>query len=193
MADCRAAERALCSPDVEVSAHYLIDRDGSVTQLVPEDRRAWHAGAGTWGSVTDVNSRSIGIELSNLGVVPFAAAQMDALDRLLSQIVDRWHIPPERVIGHSDLALGRKIDPGPRFDWARLARQGLAVRAVPEVPIEPDEKRFGALLSTIGYPEVAPDVRLVAFRLRHRPRALGPLDGLDMALAQDLAKRFPAL
>lgn len=192
MADCDAAERVLCSPDYEVSAHYLITTQGEVIQLVDEADRAWHAGAGAWGSVTDVNSRSIGIELSNIGTAPFAAAQMDALETLLQGIMERWSIPPERVIGHSDLAPGRKIDPGARFDWTRLARQGLAIRAkaTPTAPVNP--ATFDALLTTIGYPQVAANTRLSAFRLRHRPHHTGPLDGTDMALALDLAKRFPA-
>ena len=94
MADCDAAERVLCSPVYEVSAHYLITTQGEVIQLVDEADRAWHAGAGAWGSVTDVNSRSIGIELSNIGTAPFAASQMDALETLLLGIMDRWSIPP---------------------------------------------------------------------------------------------------
>jgi N-acetylmuramoyl-L-alanine amidase len=192
MADCDAAERVLCSTEYEVSAHYLITTQGDVIQLVEEADRAWHAGAGAWGSVTDVNSRSIGIELSNIGTAPFAASQMDALETLLRGIMDRWSIPPERVIGHSDLAPGRKIDPGARFDWNRLAWQGLAIRAKKSPPAPTNPATFDALLTTIGYPQVPADTRLSAFRLRHRPHHTGPLDGTDMALALDLAKRFPA-
>lgn len=123
-----AACARLCDPAAEVSAHYLIDYDGTVMSLVAEDARAWHAGAGSWGEIEDVNSYSIGIELQNTGFEPFGALQMDALERLLRQIMGRWGIGPESVIGHEDTAPGRKIDPGPRFDWARLNRQGLAAR-----------------------------------------------------------------
>lgn len=161
-------------------------------QLVDEDQRAWHAGAGAWGDITDVNSRSIGIELNNTGDAPFAAPLMDALEQLLPAIMERWAVPPERVIAHSDIAPGRKIDPGARFDWARLVRGGMAVTASPQAPIDLDADAFGANLKSIGYTaDVAPDVMLSAFRLRHRQGHHGPLDGWDCALAQDLAQRFP--
>lgn len=190
MRSCAAARDALCNPESQVSAHYLISEAGEVLALVPEQMRAWHAGAGRWGAVTDVNSRSVGIELANPGDVPFAAAQMDALEALLAGIMARWGVPPERVIAHSDCAPARKIDPGPRFDWARLARQGLAVisRAA---PVPPDVAGFATALTAIGYdPGVAPEIRLAAFRLRHNPGASGPLDASDMARALDLARRF---
>jgi N-acetylmuramoyl-L-alanine amidase len=141
MATAEAACARLCDPAAEVSAHYLIAGDGALWALVPEDRRAWHAGAGEWGGAGDVNSRSIGIELANRGDHPFAAAQMRALERLLPAIMTRWAIPPQGVIAHSDMAPGRKSDPGPRFDWQRLARAGLAVwptttpmQEIPPVP-----------------------------------------------------------
>lgn len=115
----------LCSPEHEVSAHYLIARDGRVYQLVAEDARAWHAGAGCWAGQSDVNSHSIGIELDNDGAAPFAAPLMDALEALLRDIMARRGISPQNVLAHSDTAPGRKIDPGPKFDWRRLQRQGL--------------------------------------------------------------------
>lgn len=124
MKSAAAALNTLCNPDTQVSAHYLIAPDGEVLSLVPEDLRAWHAGAGRWGSVTDVNSRSIGIELANNGFTPFASAQMDALTELLKGIRARWDIRPERVIGHSDMAPGRKIDPGPASTGAGWRARG---------------------------------------------------------------------
>lgn len=123
-----AACARLCDPQAEVSAHYLVDYDGRVMSLVDEADRAWHAGAGGWGEITDVNSHSIGIELQNDGAEPFPEPQMAALERLLAGVMDRWGIGPEGLIGHDDCAPGRKLDPGVKFDWARLARQGLALR-----------------------------------------------------------------
>lgn len=117
-----AALERLCDPQFEVSAHYLISAQGEIHQLVAEDMRAWHAGAGQWGDITDVNSHSIGIELDNRGDHPFAHPQIEALCALLPAIMTRWNIPFENIIGHSDCAPGRKIDPGPRFDWQRLRR-----------------------------------------------------------------------
>ena len=191
MTSAAAACDTLCNPDTQVSAHYLIAEDGTIQCLVPEEMRAWHAGAGRWGAVTDVNSRSIGIELANSGHCPFAAAQMDALCGLLDGIRDRWAIRPDRIIGHSDMAPGRKIDPGARFDWRRLARLGLSVWPS-SVADAPSSDMFIPLMRTFGYTaDVADDVLLSAFRLRFRPRATGPLCPADMALIADLAARFP--
>ncbi|MBK5947748.1 N-acetylmuramoyl-L-alanine amidase [Rhodobacter veldkampii DSM 11550] len=187
MASCAAARDRLCDPAAEVSAHWLISEQGMVEQLVDEAARAWHAGAGAWGAVGDVNSRSIGIELANTGDAPFPEPQMRALERLLPQIMARWAIPPQRVIGHSDMAPGRKGDPGPRFDWRRLAVQGLAVWPRPGGD---GARPLADSLTRIGYPEAAPEVRLAAFRMRFRPWAGGPEEEADRALAADLADRF---
>ena len=182
----------LCDPAAQVSAHYVIAADGALVRLVPEEARAWHAGAGSWGSVADVNSRSIGIELDNPGDRPFPAAQMAALADLLAGILRRWAIPPERVIGHSDMAPGRKIDPGPLFDWPGLARQGLSVWPEPADGGAVSPARFRALARRFGYTaDVADEVLLAAVRLRFRPGATGPLESRDMDLIADLAARFP--
>lgn len=190
MPSCGAARKRLCLPEAEVSAHWLIGQDGRTEQLVPEEMRAWHAGLGSWRGQGDVNSRSIGIELDNLGDRPFPEPQMTALERLLPQIMARWQIPPENVLGHSDFAPDRKIDPGPRFDWQRLARQGLAIWPEPQAGPAPDPETFCALARSIGYPEAPLATLLPAFRLRFRPRVDGPLDARDMALVADLAMRF---
>ncbi|MCG3268968.1 N-acetylmuramoyl-L-alanine amidase [Yoonia sp. I 8.24] len=185
-----AARDTLCNPANEVSAHYLIAEDGEVMSLVPEALRAWHAGAGRWGAVTDVNSHSIGIEIANDGFSPFAAPQMDALCSLLDGIKARWGIRPERVIGHSDMAPGRKIDPGARFDWLRLARLGHAVwprNAPPQgvAQFVPQMRAFGYTASD------DPDLLLSVFRMRFRPWVMGPLDEIDAGMITDLARRFP--
>lgn len=185
MASCAEARERLCDPAAEVSAHWLIDRDGRAEQLVDEAARAWHAGAGDWGGLEDVNSRSIGIELQNNGAEPFAEPQMVALELLLAGLMARWEIAPQGLIGHSDMAPGRKGDPGPRFDWRRLALAGLSVWPEPRAPGD-----FRADLRRFGYPDVADDLLLRAFRLRFRPWAAGPLDRADAALAADLAARF---
>jgi N-acetylmuramoyl-L-alanine amidase len=186
MPGCAEAEARLCDPAAEVSAHYLVSETGHVIGLVPEEMRAWHAGAGAWGNCTDVNSRSIGIELANGGDAPFPEPQMAALEGLLTDILHRWQIPPERVIGHSDMAPARKSDPGPRFDWKRLALNGLSVW--PE-PAEPGD--FAADARAFGYPDLAEAALLAAFRLRFRPWASGGLSDEDRALIADLATRFP--
>ncbi|MBC9245172.1 N-acetylmuramoyl-L-alanine amidase [Paracoccus sp. 11-3] len=184
MADCASARARLCDPAAEVSAHWLIDEDGHAEALVPEDQRAWHAGAGSWQGRDDVNSRSIGIEIANPGNAPFPARQMDALTDLLRDIMQRWHIGPEGVIGHSDMAPDRKTDPGPHFDWQRLAREGLAIWGAGGADIPLHES-----LDRIGYPDSAPDQRLAAFRLRFRPWASGPEAEADRRAAASVALR----
>jgi N-acetylmuramoyl-L-alanine amidase len=185
---CEAALDRLCDPAAEVSAHWLIDRMGETYALVDEAQRAWHAGTGAWGAVTDVNSRSIGVELEGDGA-DFPERQMEALRSLLTGVLERHGIPPARVIAHSDMAPGRKHDPGPAFDWPGLAAAGLSVwperrEAVPESADD--------ALVRFGYPaSVAPELRLAAFRLRFRPAASGLADTTDAGLAADLAARFP--
>jgi len=194
MLSCTAAVARLCDPATEVSAHYVISETGQVHHLVAEDRRAWHAGAGAWGSVYDVNSHSIGIELANAGPLdgdpPFPEPQMAALENLLGDILSRRAIPPARVIAHSDMAPARKFDPGAAFDWQRLARRGLSVWPKPVAGGD-----FAADAITFGYhpPQRVdnPDgAVLAAFRLRFRPFVTGPLDDTDRALMRDLAQRF---
>jgi N-acetylmuramoyl-L-alanine amidase len=190
MADCEAALRVLCAPDREVSAHYLVRRDGEVIALVEEAMRAWHAGAGSWRGRGDVNSRSIGIELDNDGGSPFAAPLMDALEALLPGILARWDIPPEGVIGHSCMAPGRKIDPGVRFDWARLARQGLAVMPRENGTLPVDAARFRRDALGFGFPDAGDDLLLRTVRLRFRQGTTGPLDGRDCAIMAEMAERY---
>ena len=181
---CAEARARLCDPAAEVSAHWLISEQGAVEALVDERHRAWHAGAGSWGGLDDINSHSIGIELANDGSQPFAEPQMAALETLLAAILARWSIPPHRVIGHSDMAPARKSDPGRHFDWRRLARMGLSVWPEPG----DDRAPLGPSLTRFGYPEGPQDLRLAAFRLRFRPWAQGPEDAMDRALAQNLAE-----
>jgi N-acetylmuramoyl-L-alanine amidase len=126
-----AALDRLCDPAAEVSAHYLIEEDGTVWQLVPEARRAWHAGGSSWGRQRDVNSASIGIELVNpgheFGYRPLPEAQVAAAEALCRALLQRHPIPSHKVLGHSDVAPQRKCDPGELFDWPRLARAGIGL------------------------------------------------------------------
>ncbi|MGL4405197.1 MAG: N-acetylmuramoyl-L-alanine amidase [Notoacmeibacter sp.] len=134
MASGALAEDRLCNIEAEVSAHYLVYENGRITQMVPEAARAWHAGASFWAGATDMNSHSIGIEISNPGhpnadplqpAPPFEAAQISAVTALCKDIIDRWSIRPERILAHSDVAIGRKIDPGEMFPWAKLNQAGV--------------------------------------------------------------------
>ena len=177
MGSADAARDRLSDPQAEVSAHYLIRADGAVWQLVDEAQRAWHAGVGSWQGLDDINSRSIGIELDNRGTHPFAEPQMDALEGLLRGIMRRWSIPAEGVIGHSDMAPGRKTDPGPRFDWSRLARQGLARSAG-----NGTTRTLTDAAEALGYDTSGPpETLLSAMRLRYRPWGTGPLCAADLS------------
>lgn len=190
MQSAQAACRTLCNPDNEVSAHYLIGEDGEIMSMVAEDMRAWHGGAGRWGVVTDVNSHSVGIELANDGYSPFSAALMDSLTDLIRGIMQRWDIPAQRVIGHSDMSPGRKIDPGLRFDWRRLALEGCSIW--PNAAQGADPAQFAQLMAQFGYTATDDaDLLLDCFRRRFRPHANGPLDTTDMSMISDLATRFP--
>lgn len=179
MANAQAALARLCDPDAEVSAHYLIDRSGPVTQMVAEEQRAWHAGAGEWRGQGDINSRSIGIEMDNDGTHPFPEPQMAALEDLLRGICSRWPVAVGDIIGHSDMAPGRKSDPGPRFDWARLARQGLAAPVTPQMQGD----GFEHMAKRAGFTAPVDQATLLsATRLRFAPWRDGPLADEDLQL-----------
>jgi N-acetylmuramoyl-L-alanine amidase len=185
MPTAEAALARLCDPVAEVSAHYLVAEDGRIWRLVAEESRAWHAGLGTWQGRGDVNSRSIGIELANAGpdagYPPFPEPQMAALERLLDMMMPRWDIGPAGVIGHSDMAPGRKIDPGPKFDWRRLARGGRALWPETGAGTRPaDWNVFTTAAEAAGYggPDCDWPAVLAAVRLRLRPwdRSAFPTD-----------------
>ncbi len=131
MESTEAALARLTDPAEKVSAHYLIDEDGALYQLVDEEQRAWHAGVAHWAGEEDINGCSIGIELQNpgheFGYGEFPEAQMTALVALAQDIVRRWSIPAHRMLGHSDVAPGRKQDPGELFDWRKLASMGIGL------------------------------------------------------------------
>ena len=181
-----ALER-LCDPQAEVSAHYLIDEDGAVHALVAEEMRAWHAGQGWWRGETDVNSRSIGIELVNpghdFGYRPFPAAQIAALIALAGEILARHPIPPRNVLGHSDLAPRRKRDPGELFPWRDLAQAGIGLWPSPgTAPADPL-----AALAEWGYDVTDPAAAIAAFQRRFRPAGIdGMMDAETAALVGGL-------
>jgi N-acetylmuramoyl-L-alanine amidase len=198
MPSAAAALGRLCDPAAKVSAHYLIDEDGNVVQLVPEERRAWHAGVSSWAGRQHLNDCSIGIELVNpgheWGYRAFAEAQYEACIALCRVILARWPIPPRRVLAHSDVAPGRKQDPGELFDWARLAAAGIGLWPQPGQGDPRSVARLQMELARVGYGvaqsgELDETTRLVvtAFQRHFRPArvdgrsdqaTLARLDGL---------------
>jgi N-acetylmuramoyl-L-alanine amidase len=137
MPTAEGAQAWLCNIESQVSSHYLVHEDGRVVQMVPEARRAWHAGKSVWGGDTDINSRSIGIEIANPGhpggLPDFPDRQIEALIELCRDCVERHQIPAERVLAHSDVAPIRKVDPGENFPWGKLAAAGVGHWVEPSV------------------------------------------------------------
>ena len=188
-----AALARLCDPAAKVSAHYAIDENGTVTAMVPEAQRAWHAGVSFWAGARDINTRSIGIELVNpgheFGYRPFPDAQIGALTVLCRQILARHSISPWRVLGHSDVAPARKDDPGELFDWERLARFRLALPRPTKYLTDPlwSDASFLLALERFGYDVVDGEAAVRAFQRRFRPSLIdGVIDGQCRAILLSL-------
>ena len=199
MQSAEAAIERLCNFGAKVSAHYVVEENGTVWRLVPEARRAFHAGVSCWEGETDLNAVSIGIEIVNpgheWGYRQFPDVQMASVEALCRDLIARHPIPPHRIVGHSDIAPERKADPGELFGWARLARAGIGIWPQPR----PDgaggrgqtiEAGAAALadLAAIGYcvtSSVGTAV-VTAFQRRFRPERW---DGrLDLETAERLAE-----
>jgi N-acetylmuramoyl-L-alanine amidase len=184
MIDGASAIGRLCDPAAEVSAHYVVDEDGSIYRLVAENRRAWHAGKSRWRGIEDINSASIGIEIVNpgheLGYRPFAEEQIDALIPLVAAIKERHGVTRGNVVGHSDVAPTRKKDPGELFPWARLAKVRLALPRPTKNLMDPQWSDAGFLvaLERFGYDVSDKLAAVVAFQRRFRPELIdGTIDG----------------
>jgi N-acetylmuramoyl-L-alanine amidase len=205
-----AIER-LCDPSAGVSAHYVIEENGTIWRLVPDARRAFHAGRSCWTGESDLNAMSIGIEIVNpgheWGYCPFSDEQMSAVERLSGALLSCFPIPPHRVVGHSDIAPDRKSDPGELFNWSRLARAGVGIWPEPATHLARGRghgvgvvERSGALadLAAIGYCVTAgaESMCVAAFQRRFRPeRWDGRLDAetawrlAEVRAAYDHARR----
>jgi len=175
----------LVDADAKVSAHYLLEEDGRIFALVPEERRAWHAGVSFWDGISNVNAASIGIEIVNpghdWGYRPFPAVQIDSLLSLLSGITQRHAIQPYNIIGHSDVAPARKQDPGELFPWQLLAERGFGLW--PESGLKATQP-LTALLSEYGYDTTIEHAAARAFARHFAP---AQLDTLDPAVLAPLA------
>ena len=180
-----AALERLTDPNARVSAHYFISEEGEVVRLVDEGKRAWHAGASYWRGHKDVNSASIGIELDHPGHANgyrgFAEPQIDALVPLLHAIVRRHDIPRANVVGHSDVAPARKVDPGELFPWKRLAECRLCLPRPERLDLGdpfPNDGSFYLALERFGYDVSAGKKAVEAFQRRWRPERIdGEIDG----------------
>jgi N-acetylmuramoyl-L-alanine amidase len=208
MATGAAAEAWLCDPASEVSSHYLVHEDGRIIQMVRESDRAWHAGASSWFGRTDINSCSVGIEIVNpghsLGYSTFPKRQIEAVIELCKGIIGRYSIAAQRVLAHSDIAPGRKIDPGEKFPWKALFAAGVG-HLVPAAPIRrgpalkagdtgAEVEALQSMLALYGYGvEISGDfdrqteIVVEAFQRHFRPRLVdGVADGSTIRTLQSL-------
>ena len=208
------AVRWLCNPASQVSSHYVVHEDGRIVQLVDEARRAWHAGRGSWFEETDLNTRSIGIEIvnpgHNFGYRPFPDAQVEAVIALSRAILGRHPIPPERVLAHSDTAPMRKEDPGELFPWQRLHAAGIGhcVAPSPIVPgpflqigdhgagvgaLKQNLRRYGYGVGEDSQFDVVTDAVVTAFQRHFRPEKVdGIADASTVATLIRLLAALPA-
>ena len=181
MKSAKAALEHLCKPESEVSAHYLIEENGKTHNLVPDEKRAWHAGKSYWSGERDINSASIGIELVNpghdFGYTEFPEKQVKALVKLCKTLMEKYEIPASHVLGHSDIAVTRKIDPGHLFPWEKIAREGVGLwpevrehdyQGAQDIILAPES--LHELLCGFGYdPKIALEEIVVAFHRRYAP------------------------
>jgi len=209
-----AALARLTDPDAKVSSHYLVEEDGRLYRLVPEERRAWHAGVSFWQGDKDCNGVSIGVEIVNpgheFGYRAFPKAQIDTVIALIDDIRTRWVIPDDRIVGHSDVALARKDDPGELFPWKRLARAGHGLwaepPAAPGAPLSVGDEGPGVFvlqsgLARLGYDcprtgkfDDATAMIVTAFQRHWRPKRLdGAADGETRARLMALLRASEAL
>jgi len=169
-----------------VSAHYLIGKDGTRYQLVSDLHNAWHAGPGRWGTITNLNQVSIGIELDNDGYSPFSGELIESLLILLDDLCTRWNIPRHHILGHQDFAPARKRDPGPLFPWKRLAEAGFGLWPPADAPPAPEDFNPWTALALIGYPLDDRAAAVQAFRHRYRGLEGTQLDEEDRRILHAL-------
>ena len=214
MQTCAAAVERLTSAEARVSSHYTIDEDGTIYAHVPEHLRAWHAGVSSWRGATDINSRSVGIEIVNpgheFGYRAFPEAQIEAVIALSQGIVKRHRIQPRNVIGHSDIAPDRKTDPGELFPWKRLAEAGLGVWVEATAAhgpsldlgasgddvsaLQTDLARYGYGIEVTGVFDERTRIVVSAFQRHFRPaRFDGVADGETLAILRALMERLDAV
>ncbi|CAN5547753.1 N-acetylmuramoyl-L-alanine amidase [soil metagenome] len=201
MATAEDAIQRLCDPAAKVSAHYVVDEQGTVYRLVAEENRAWHAGVSYWDGTSDLNTSSIGIEIANPGDAPYPQAQMDAVIALSNAIVNRHKIRSFYVVGHSDIAPNRKQDPGEQFDWQSLSTSNLGVWPVPTqsdytASATWTEKEVKRALVKVGYRPTLDQVTLLTAFQRHfqpdvfkTPNNVGIADGETKARLACLIRR----
>jgi N-acetylmuramoyl-L-alanine amidase len=171
----------------KVSAHYVICKDGTVHHMLNDYMRAWHGGVGSWGNNTDLNSSSIGIELDNNGFEPFEQAQINSLLKLLAQLKNKYQIPVDHFIGHSDIAPRRKVDPNIHFPWKTLANLGYGIWFEPDPNIQLQSGlTIKQALSIVGYETKDSIAALLAFKRHYRQDSSRLMNQADSSVLSQL-------
>jgi N-acetylmuramoyl-L-alanine amidase len=214
LSSCARAIDWLARPESRVSCHYVVDEAGWITQMVAEDKRAWHAGVAVWGGKRDVNSASIGVEIHNpgheLGYPDFPEAQLVAVEALSRDIIARHGIAPERVLAHSDVAPTRKKDPGEKFPWSRLAQAGIGHWVAPQAVRREDPgaardgagaliahaqsqlRAYGYGVETTGVCDAKTEFVVLAFQRHFRPQRVdGRIDRSTLTTLERLLAALP--
>lgn len=184
--------RTFTTPKSQVSAHYVIGRDGKVYHMLSDYLRAWHAGVGKWGNASDINSSSIGIELDNNGFEPFADAQVNSLMQVLALLKKTHNIPTANFIGHSDIAPGRKVDPNPTFPWKKLSENGYGLW-YDEVLADSIPANFNdqEALRIIGYDTKNPEAAVKSFQIHFIQKEItGILTGEERKILFNLYRKY---
>ena len=175
----------------QVSAHYLICKDGTVHHMLNDYLRAWQAGVSRWGSATDINSISIGIEIDNNGFEPFTDEQINSLLQLLDRLKKAYNIPTANFIGHADIAPGRKVDPNKYFPWQKLAENGFGLwydTTGVQVPVEFDAIQA---LRVIGYDIKKPEAAIQSFKIHfEQDDSTKVINDDDKKILYDLEKKY---
>lgn len=175
----------------QVSAHYVVSRDGKVYHMLNDYLRSWHAGVSKWGSVTDMNSCSIGIELDNNGLEPFNEAQVKSLVLLLARLKKAYNIPTANFIGHSDIAPQRKTDPSAYFPWQKLAQNGFGYWSDEVLELAPENFDYITALRVIGYDTKNVQAAITAFKLHFIQKDVSPeLTQLDLNVLYNVYKKY---
>lgn len=183
--------RTFTVPHAQVSSHYVIGRDGTLVQMVNDNLRSWHAGAGKWGSITDLNSVTIGIELDNNGREPFAEEQINSLIVLLDTLKTKYRIPTANFLAHSDTAPTRKQDPSALFPWEKLAEHGFGFWPDEELVNPPDNFNPYDAMRIIGYDLSNPEAAIVAFKRRYIRTDLMPqFTVTDLQVLYNIYQKF---
>lgn len=183
--------KTFTTASTQVSAHYVIGRDGKIYHMLNDYMRAWHAGVGKWGNETDINSSSIGIEIDNNGSEPFSDAQVNSLLKLLGTLKKIYNIPVANFIGHSDIASGRKVDPSPYFPWKTLAQKGFGfwyddIMEAPPSTFDPVDA-----LRIIGYDTKDLNAAISSFKLHFIQTDLTPqLTDMDKSVLYNLYRKY---